>query len=96
MEEKEKYYLISSDEDGIDIKEFENTDDLQKYFDRNFNPDEVITQPVFLDNVPNMVQGYFHYQEKNKFKENEEPLVLIKGKIIIPEPVTVVQKFKFE
>ncbi len=91
---EEKYYVIYSGECGIDIDEMDEEELLNrinphKNGDFYYGAD---TAPRFLGHVPGFDNGYFYSLDLGGKEELKKgPLLIIKGKIIIPQ-INVVER----
>lgn len=75
------YFLIYGTEDGVKFKQFPNNYKLEEYLSDMFC-DEVTN---FMDYIPSDSEEFYDRQ-----------MIVIKGEVIKPEPVTIVKTFKVE
>ena len=73
------YFLIYGTEDGIRIKQFANNYQTAEYLEQNFNDCPV----EFLDYIPSDMNELYDRQ-----------MIVIKGEVVKPKPVTVVKTFE--
>ena len=80
--EKGKYFVISSDEDGISIEQVGEATLLSKITPNKDGYTHYGRDISFLDKLPNQDKGYF--------LEEEGAILIIRGEIVVPTKKEVV------
>lgn len=86
MAQTEKYYLIRSTEDGLSIHEH-TAHSLQAAIKDATDDVKPECHWEFVDKIPGSLGGDWR---------SDNQVVLIKGKIIVPEPIQVVTEYRLE
>ncbi len=76
---KEKYFIIGMSEDGDPFHYIMSKEELEEFLEENSEQD-------FMDE-----EDLKNYSDSNYWNDS---ILIIKGEIIIPEPVEVVTKYK--
>jgi len=86
---EEHWFVLGSDEGGISIQEYSSVEKFLAELAEDMEEMKEDFQPVFLDRLPNMYNGYFE-------DVTENARVLIKGTIVVPKAVEVVTQYMVE
>lgn len=88
---KDMYFAIRTSEDGIYITKI---DDIDEFLQECCDEDE--GGNVFLEDFPEDRWNKKRHQIDEENYPDEGEIVLIKGKIIVPKKVKVVEKYEIE
>ena len=80
------YYAITSSEDGIRIK---RVADIKKWIRDENNDVPPECRLTFLGEIPEIDRGYF-------MTDDERPVLIIKGEVVVPKPVQTVTEYEVE
>ena len=88
-----KYFLFVNSEDGLQIHQYDNEEQLKKdlEFNKNYKSGNAMGIENFLDYLPSEMESGF-FLVPAKFGD----AVLIKGKVILPKPKEVVIDYDFQ
>lgn len=75
------YFLIYGMEDGIRFKQFSNDEKLIKYLDEYFSDSPI----QFMDYIPQDCEEFYCGQ-----------VIVVKGEVVKPKPVTIVKTYEIE
>ena len=84
-----KYFLITSDEDGISINTCNDVGELRKYIEPDEDGEYWFGEPKFFDKIPDLDKGYF-------WDDSGKNAIIIKGNIIVPKPKKIVQEWEVD
>lgn len=85
----EEYFVLRCNEDGIGIEHFESAEKLKEYV-----KERIEDHIIFLNKIPHIERGYFCYDKQEE--EDDQYLIIIKGKIIVPKPIEVIREYDIE
>lgn len=83
------YFVITSGEDGIKIEVISGKE-LEQRLNNNYYAGDTGPAPTFLDGIPHTDKGYFVWSRVSP----ANPILIIKGDIVIPKTVERVTEYK--
>lgn len=90
---QEKYFVVTSGEDGISVDSM-SKEELEKRLREKYYTGDIGPDPTFLDKVPDIDKGYFFWSRSDE--EPENPILIIKGNILVPKAVQRVTEYEVE
>lgn len=83
------YFVITSGEDGIMVEKVSDTV-LEQRLNNNHYTGDTGPAPTFLKEIPGIDKGYFVWSRVSP----ANPMLIIKGDIVIPKTVERVTEYK--
>lgn len=87
------YFVITSREDGIDVQEGDEGI-VRQYIEPDEDGCFYAGKPEILDHVPEIIDGFF--ANTGNTMDERTPIIIIKGKIIVPKPKQTVTEYEIE